>query len=93
MAPVWLLVGSTLLLVCCIYAAILPEAGASFDVKNFFSYMLGLIVIFGSTAIYKLVRRTQFRDSKTADLLTGRHYLSDEEILEESFSNALLLLL
>ncbi|CAD0083640.1 unnamed protein product [Aureobasidium vineae] len=82
MAPVWLLTGSIMLLACCLFAAILPSAGASFSVANFFSYMLGVIIIFGGTGVYKLVMRTKVREPAKADLLTGRHYLSEEEIVE-----------
>lgn len=47
---------------------------------NFFTYTLGLWIIIGGTVIYKLVYRTPWRKLEEADLKTGRHVLTPEEI-------------
>ena len=44
--------------------------------------MLGFLLIFGMTGIYKLAFRTKFRNPGTANLVTGRRRLSEEEIDE-----------
>ncbi|EMT73294.1 General amino acid permease AGP1 [Fusarium odoratissimum] len=79
-APAWLMLISLMLLVCCIYSGINPVGGAGFSASNFFQYMIGVLVIFGFTAGYKVIFRTPWRDPATADCLTGRRHLSVEEI-------------
>ncbi|KAF5684267.1 amino acid transport GAP1 [Fusarium circinatum] len=79
-APAWLMLISIMLLVCCIYSGIKPVGGAGFSASNFFQYMIGVLVIFGFTAGYKVIFRTPWRDPATADCLTGRRHLSVEEI-------------
>jgi len=56
------------------------QGGAGFSASNFFQYMIGVLVIFGFTAGYKVIFRTPWRDPATADCLTGRRHLSVEEI-------------
>lgn len=58
------------------------QGDAPFSVYGFFQYNLGLIMIVGFTAAYKLIMRTKWVDPKTADLLHGRRTLSTEEIME-----------
>ncbi|KAF2015672.1 hypothetical protein BU24DRAFT_369562 [Aaosphaeria arxii CBS 175.79] len=82
LAPAFLLAGSTVLLISCIYAGVKPLGGGGFTAENFFSYMLGFLIIFGFTLIYKIGMRTKWRSPSTADLTTGRRNLSEEEILE-----------
>ncbi|KAF5715793.1 amino acid transport GAP1 [Fusarium mundagurra] len=79
-APAWLMLISVMLLVCCIYSGIKPVGGAGFSASNFFQYMIGVLVIFGFTAGYKVIFRTPWRDPATADCLTGRRHLSVDEI-------------
>lgn len=50
--------------------------------ENFFQYTIGLLIIVVFTLGYKIIYRTQWRDPKTADLVTGRRMLSVEEITE-----------
>lgn len=71
---------SILLVACCIVAGVKPIGGASFSAYTFFQYIIGLLIIVGFTLGYKLIRRTPFRDPKTADLITGRRILTAEEI-------------
>ncbi|KAH7007261.1 amino acid permease/ SLC12A domain-containing protein [Ilyonectria destructans] len=78
--PAYLMVVSAMLLVCLLYAAISPLGGGGFTAINFFQYTIGLLVIVGFTAVYKLLRRTKWQDPATADLTTGRHVLSVDEI-------------
>jgi yeast amino acid transporter len=79
--PVWLFTISTLLLVCCIAAGAMPLNGAEFSVYAFFSYTIGVVLIVTASLGYKLIMRTKFRDVKTADLITGRRILTNEEII------------
>ncbi|KAH8666070.1 amino acid permease-domain-containing protein [Ilyonectria robusta] len=60
--------------------AYLMVGGGGFTAINFFQYTIGLLVILGFTAAYKLIRRTKWQDPATADLTTGRHVLSVDEI-------------
>lgn len=39
-------------------------------------------MIFGLTFIYKIVKRTPWRDPSTADLITGRKLLAEDQIEE-----------
>ncbi|CRL29437.1 Amino acid/polyamine transporter I [Penicillium camemberti] len=78
-APVLVLVISTLLLICILYSSIKPLAGG-FTVYNFFSYTIGLFLIIFSTIAYKVIFRTPWRDPATADLVTGHRVLTTEEI-------------
>ncbi|OQD92680.1 hypothetical protein PENSOL_c039G02885 [Penicillium solitum] len=79
LAPVLILVISTLLLICILYSSIKPLAG-EFTVYNFFSYTIGLFLIIFSTIAYKIIFRTPWRDPATADLVTGHRTLTTEEI-------------
>ncbi|OKO97940.1 General amino-acid permease GAP1 [Penicillium subrubescens] len=80
LAPAWLMLISLLLLVCCIYAGAQPTGGAPFSANNFFQYTIGLILIIVATAGYKIVFRTPWRDTKTADCISGRRTLSSDEL-------------
>ncbi|OQD71425.1 hypothetical protein PENPOL_c001G08299 [Penicillium polonicum] len=79
LAPVLVLVISTLLLICILYSSIKPLTGG-FTVYNFFSYTIGLFLIIFSTIAYKVVFRTPWRDPATADLVTGHRALTTDEI-------------
>ncbi|GLA88477.1 hypothetical protein AtubIFM56815_002930 [Aspergillus tubingensis] len=79
LAPVTVLIISTLLLVCILYLGIKP-IDDSFSAYNFFSYTIGLILIIVATIVYKIVFWTEWRDPNTADLGTGRAVLTAEEI-------------
>ncbi|KAL4763865.1 amino acid permease-domain-containing protein [Aspergillus foveolatus] len=81
LTPIIVLVVSALLLVSLLYISIKPVDGTSFTVYNFFSNILGILVILIPTALYKVIMRTKWRDPRTADLVTGRRRLSEEEIL------------
>ncbi|KAL4751598.1 hypothetical protein BDW72DRAFT_212664 [Aspergillus terricola var. indicus] len=81
LTPVIVLVVSALLLVSLLYISIKPVDGTSFTAYNFFSNILGILVILIPTALYKVILRTKWRDPRTADLVTGRRSLSEEEIL------------
>ncbi|KAJ5771069.1 uncharacterized protein N7511_003120 [Penicillium nucicola] len=80
LAPAWLMLISLFLLVCCVYLGVRPPGVDTFSVSNFFQYLLGLLLIFGFTIGYKIIFRTPWRNSKTADLTTGRRPLSADEI-------------
>ncbi|KAI4199062.1 MAG: hypothetical protein LQ350_004884 [Teloschistes chrysophthalmus] len=80
LAPVWLMTISTLLLICCIYEGAKPAGATGTTADNFFQYTIGIILIATLTAGYKLIMRTQWRDPKTADLITGRRKLMPEDI-------------
>ncbi|GLB06451.1 hypothetical protein AtubIFM57258_001759 [Aspergillus tubingensis] len=79
LAPVTVLIISTLLLICLLYLGIKP-IDDSFSAYNFFSYTIGLILIIVATILYKIIFRTGWRDPNTADLDTGRAVLTAEEI-------------
>jgi amino acid transporter len=78
--PAWLLTGSTLLLICCIYQG--AGRGSGFSAYTFFQYMLGVCMIIISYVGYKVIFKTKFRDPYTADLHTGRAVLSKEQLGE-----------
>ncbi|KAF9893669.1 hypothetical protein FE257_009837 [Aspergillus nanangensis] len=82
LAPTASLTISTMLLISVLYAAIAPPGEAGFTVYNFFSYIIGILVIGTCTAAYKIIFRTKWRDPATADLVTGRRELTAEEIQE-----------
>ncbi|PYH84393.1 proline-specific permease [Aspergillus uvarum CBS 121591] len=79
LAPVTSLAVSSVLLVCLLFTSIKPVV-SSFTAYSFFSATIGLILIVVSTIAYKILRRTPWRDSATADLVTGRRELSTEEL-------------
>ncbi|RAL03201.1 proline-specific permease [Aspergillus ibericus CBS 121593] len=79
LAPVTVLIITSLLLVCILYLSIAP-IGAGFSLYNFFSYMIGITLIIVATALYKIILRTPWRDPATADLVTGRAELTAKEI-------------
>ncbi|PYI09197.1 hypothetical protein BO78DRAFT_405160 [Aspergillus sclerotiicarbonarius CBS 121057] len=79
LAPVTVLIITTLLLVCILYLGIAPT-GSAFSLYNFFSYTIGLLLIIVATVMYKIIRRTPWRDPTTADLVTGRAELTAKEI-------------
>ncbi|KAL5343419.1 amino acid permease/ SLC12A domain-containing protein [Aspergillus crustosus] len=80
LTPAVALVISTLLLICLLYAAIKPLGNTGFTAYNFFSNIIGILVIGVPTLLYKVVLRTSWRNPATADLVTGRRQLSEEEI-------------
>ncbi|KAG6356532.1 hypothetical protein INS49_015920 [Diaporthe citri] len=82
LAPGWLMLTSLLLLVFCLVCGITPIDGSGFTAENFFQHTIGLLIIIVFTLGYKSIYRTQWRDPKTADLVTGRRTLSVEEITE-----------
>lgn len=82
LAPVWLFTISTLILAGCLAAGINPIGDLGFTAENFFEYMLGIFIVVSFTLAYKLIFRTPWRDPKTADLVTGRRKLSNEEIIQ-----------
>ena len=61
---------------------------APFSVVNFFQYTIGLILIVSSTLAYKIIMRTKWQSCSTANLVTGRHIISDAELelLNEYYS-------
>ncbi|KAJ5503484.1 Amino acid/polyamine transporter I [Penicillium fimorum] len=79
LAPVLILVISTLLLICLLYKSIKPATGG-LTAYNFFSSMIGFFLILFSTIAYKIIFKTPWRDPATADLVTGRRELATEEI-------------
>ncbi|KAL4881049.1 amino acid permease/ SLC12A domain-containing protein [Aspergillus karnatakaensis] len=81
LTPVVVLVISSLLLVCLLYAGIKPLGDTGFTAYNLFSNIIGILVICVPTLLYKVILRTEWRDPATADLVTGRRQLSDEEIM------------
>jgi amino acid transporter len=78
--PIWMMLISILLVVCCIFAGAKPLGGGGFTAYTFFQYIIGLLIIVGFTLAYKLIMRTEWRDPKTADLVTGRRILTAQEI-------------
>ncbi|KAK5045655.1 hypothetical protein LTR84_009024 [Exophiala bonariae] len=78
--PIWMMLISILLVVCCIFAGAKPLGGGGFTAYTFFQYIIGLLIIVGFTLAYKLIMRTEWRDPKTADLITGRRILTAQEI-------------
>lgn len=78
--PGWLMAVSLLLTACCIAAAVKPLGGVPLTAYYFFQYIIGLVIIVGCTGLYKLIMRTPWRDPKTADLVTGRRVLTEQEI-------------
>lgn len=54
--------------------------GVPLSAYSFFQYIIGLVIIVGFTGLYKVVMRTPWRDPKTADLVTGRRVLTEQEI-------------
>ncbi|KAL4785927.1 amino acid permease/ SLC12A domain-containing protein [Aspergillus varians] len=72
---------STLLLVCLLYSSIKPLNDASFTVSNFFTYIIGILIIAVPTLLYKVILRTEWRNPATADLVSGRRRLVQDEIL------------
>ncbi|KAL4799770.1 amino acid permease/ SLC12A domain-containing protein [Aspergillus venezuelensis] len=81
LAPATVMLISILLLVCLLYASIEPVGGGGFTAYNFFTYILGILVIVVPTVLYKFILRTPWRNPATADLVTGRRLVSTEEIL------------
>ncbi|CAH0026010.1 unnamed protein product [Clonostachys rhizophaga] len=77
--PIYLIIVSTLLLVCLLYLAISPSGG-SFTAPNFFQYTIGLLLIIVFSLTYKVIRRTKWVDPATADLTAGRNVLRVNEI-------------
>ncbi|KAL4920960.1 amino acid permease/ SLC12A domain-containing protein [Aspergillus aurantiobrunneus] len=88
LAPAVVFVISTLLLICLLYGGTKPLGDTGFTTYNFFSYILGILVIVVPTALYKVILQTKWRDPSTADLVSGRRQLSPEEItlLDEHYS-------
>ncbi|KAJ5304264.1 uncharacterized protein N7443_003924 [Penicillium atrosanguineum] len=80
LAPVIVLIISTMLFACLLYLSIQPVAGGGFTAYNFFSNMIGLILIFTATIGFKIIFRTPWRDPATADLVTGHRELTTKEI-------------
>ena len=57
------------------------QGGGGFTAYGFFSSMIGLLLILGTTMMYKvIILRTPWRDPATADLITGRRKLSTDKI-------------
>lgn len=56
------------------------QGGGGFTAYNFFSNMIGLILIIVATIGFKLIFRTPWHDPATADLVTGHRELTIEEI-------------
>ncbi|KAL4906687.1 hypothetical protein BDW74DRAFT_176996 [Aspergillus multicolor] len=91
LTPIMVFIISALLLGCLLYSSIKPLDNAPFTVYNFFSNILGILVIVVPTLLYKIILRTEWRDLKTADLVSGRRQLDAEEILllDEHYSRPL----
>lgn len=60
----------------------LNQGGGGFATYDFFSYIIGLLVIVVFTLAYKIILLTKWQDpmTMTADLVTGRRELTAEEI-------------
>ena len=56
------------------------QGGDGLSAKNFFQYIIGILVIVSFTLAYKLIYRTKLRDPATADLKYGRRTLGIDEI-------------
>lgn len=80
LAPSWLFSVSTLIFACCFAGGLKPLGGTGLSAENFFEYMIGIIIIIVFTVGFKLIMKTEWRNPKTADLVTGRRTLSPEEI-------------
>lgn len=78
--PGWLLIGSILLLICCLYSSL--SGGVSPTAYSFFKYNLGLILILGVYVGYKLIYRTKIRNLHDIDLTTGRRVMTEEQAKE-----------
>ncbi|OJD31730.1 amino acid permease [Diplodia corticola] len=76
----WLFVCSVLLLVCCIYIGLVPIGSTSVSAYSFFQYMIGAVIVVVFTAVHKAIYRTKLQDPATADLKSGRHILTAEEV-------------
>ncbi|KAF2138161.1 uncharacterized protein K452DRAFT_234977 [Aplosporella prunicola CBS 121167] len=74
--------GCAFLTAACIYIGLFPLNGDGVSVSSFFQYVLGLILIITSTIGYKLIYRTEFRDVRTVDLVSGRRPLTESDIEE-----------
>ncbi|KAI8667451.1 AA-permease domain-containing protein [Fusarium sp. Ph1] len=81
-APLWTATVAMLLFVCCIYAAVDPVDGSEFTAYNFFQYLIGLIIIVVFTIVFKLVKRSPWRDPQSVDLITGRRRLTVEDMAQ-----------
>ncbi|KAL6364822.1 hypothetical protein LRP88_00795 [Fusarium phalaenopsidis] len=81
-APLWTATVAMLLFVCCIYAAVDPVDGSGFTAYNFFQYLIGLIIIVVFTIVFKLVKRSPWRDPQSVDLITGRRRLTVEDMAQ-----------
>lgn len=79
LAPILVLAVSLLLLVCLLICACAP-IGADITAANFFTYTIGLLVIGSSMIGYKIVYKTKWVSAAHADLTTGRHHLTEDEI-------------
>ncbi|CAJ0555429.1 Ff.00g054940.m01.CDS01 [Fusarium sp. VM40] len=79
-SPTHLMLVCLLLLISLFYSAIKPLNGTGFTAYNFFQNMIGLLMIIIFTVAYKLIMRTKWQSSKTADLQTGRNKLRPDEI-------------
>ncbi|KAH6665846.1 AAT family amino acid transporter, variant [Plectosphaerella plurivora] len=80
LAPGWLMATCMVLLISCFYVGANPLRGTGWSAENFFQYTFGIILIVFCTAMYKICLRTPWRDPATADLITGRRHLSEQEI-------------
>ncbi|KAI9373285.1 amino acid permease/ SLC12A domain-containing protein [Aspergillus egyptiacus] len=81
LAPATVLAISTVLLVCLLYGGIKPLDDTGFSAYSLFSNIIGLLLIIGPMALYKVVLRTKWRDPAMADLVNGKRQLSSEEIM------------
>jgi yeast amino acid transporter len=68
--PGYLLCGSLLLLVCCIFLGV--SGGVAPTAYSFFQYNLGVVLILGAGLGYKIIFDTKFRRLQEIDLVTGR---------------------
>ena len=89
-APLFLFFTTLFCLICTIYTSASP-IGTPASATEFFETMLCLPLFIFCYAFWKLWHRTKLQDPKTADLKSGRRFLSETElqILDDYYSQSL----
>jgi amino acid transporter len=77
--PLFLFVTTLFTLACTIYTSASPIDGPS-AADTFFETMLCMPLLITAFISWKLWFRTKIQDPKTADLKSGRRYLTEEEL-------------
>ncbi|KAF7547459.1 hypothetical protein G7046_g8997 [Stylonectria norvegica] len=78
-APIFLFLTTLFTLTCTIYTSASPIDGPP-SAEAFFETMLCMPLFFTAYATYKIWFKTKIQDPKTADLQSGRRYLTSDEV-------------